>query len=103
MNKPMTDERLEELKGVTAHYSVGDAIRHAEFIGEIDCLREELRLARGAMNADDERLRKASARVGIPMSCDAAEELADHLLASRKYAKDLETKLARAAGLCLGD
>ena len=40
---------------------------------------EEIELTRGAMAADDERLRKSAARVGIVCGCDAAEEMADEI------------------------
>ena len=39
----------------------------------------EIERLRGAMAADDERLRKASARVRISADCDSAEEMADEI------------------------
>ena len=45
---------------------------HQEAMDEIDTLR-------GAMAADDERLRKAGERVGIDQGCDTAEWMADEI------------------------
>lgn len=43
----------------------------------------ELALVRGAMRADDERLRLAGERVGIEYGCDTAEHMADEIEALR--------------------
>jgi len=72
---------------------IGKILRYDSFDQLIRRLRRA-DLVEGAMQVDDERLRKAAERVGIVAGCDAAEEMADHLLASRKYAKGLEIKLA---------
>ena len=81
---------------------IGKILRYDSFDQLIRRLRRA-DLVEGAMRADDERLRMAAARVGIVAGCDAAEEMADHLLASRKYAKGLETKLAQAEAGSAGD
>ena len=51
-----------------------------ELTDQLAAAQDELDLVRGAMRADDERLATAAGRVGIPMSCDAADEMADKLL-----------------------
>jgi hypothetical protein len=47
---------------------------------EVERLSKELSDVRGAMAADDERLAKASARVGIVAGCDAPDEMADEII-----------------------
>jgi len=50
---------------------------------ENDELRGELAEVRGAMAADDERLRLAAERVGIVAGCDAPDEMADEVISLR--------------------
>lgn len=47
--------------------------------GGLDRLRDENTRLRGAMAADDERLRKAAERVGIVSGCDAPEWMAEEI------------------------
>jgi len=48
---------------------------------QADRLQEELQLTRGAMAADDERLRAAAAKAGVTdFGCDTADHLADRIL-----------------------
>jgi len=60
---------------------------------EIKLLKEENKLLKGAMNADDERLRKAGERVGIIAGCDNPDSFADKILGLRAKVAELEAKL----------
>ncbi len=54
----------------------------------------EIERLRGAMSADDERLRVAAARVGIVFGCDAAEEMADEIERRTREKTALESQLS---------
>jgi hypothetical protein len=56
---------------------------------------EDLRLVRGAMEADDERLRIAAEKVGVVAGCDAPDEMADIILGQQK---DIELLKAQLTG-----
>jgi predicted phage tail protein len=60
-----------------------EAQTYTEAVG---VLQQEISDLRGAMKADDERLRIAAERVGIVPSCDAADEMADEIERLRKGA-----------------
>jgi len=52
-----------------------------EAADEIERLKAELQLTRGAMVADDERLRAAAVKAGVTdFGCDTADHLADRIL-----------------------
>jgi hypothetical protein len=80
---------------------------------EIDRLRAELELVRGAMRADDERLRAASVRVWGEhrWGCDAPEQMAnliEHLRAELREARprvgrDAPTVGRASGGVVTGD
>lgn len=55
----------------------------------VDARDKRIAELKGAMRADDERLRKAGQRVGIIRGCDTAEAMADRI-------QELEQKLADA-------
>jgi len=57
--------------------------RDVEYVraDEIERLKAELQLTRGAMVADDERLRAAAVKAGVTdFGCDTADHLADRIL-----------------------
>jgi hypothetical protein len=56
----------------------------AEKSKQLAAANEELKLARGVIAADDERLFQAADRVGVTRSCDAADEMADIILGYRQ-------------------
>ncbi len=58
---------------------------------EIERLNAELKLVRGAMIADDERLHKAAEQVGNVAVCDNPEWFADEILGLRARVAELET------------
>lgn len=64
---------------------------------EITALRNELRLARGASMADDERLVAAALKAGIaPGGCDTPDDLADEILALRAALSDAHNPIQEA-------
>jgi len=57
---------------------------------EIKRLTAENEMLKGAMNADDERLRKAGERVGVIAGCDNPDWMADKILSLRAWIAKLE-------------
>lgn len=54
---------------------------------------------RGAMHADDERLRTAGERVGIVAGCDTAEQMADEIIRLREYDEIAKNNAAEQAAI----
>lgn len=68
----------------------------ANAVAEIKRLREDNEQLRGAMKADDERLRVHGERVGLFMDCDTAEHMADEIVALRAEVERLQTFIRHA-------
>ena len=77
---------------------LADALDEAASV--VTALQEEITTLRGAMKADDERLRNAGERVGIFADCDTAEMMADEIMALRAaLADERKRALEEAADL----
>lgn len=90
---PVDRARLRELAANAAngHHMLA-------LLDELDRVERDLALVRGAMNADDERLRHAEARVwpdGRTYGCDAPQWLADAVLSLRAENMLMRERLAK--------
>lgn len=81
--------------------------RIAELEAAVATAQGELATVRGAMKADDERLRTAGERVGLYFDCDTPEHMADEIEALRKRVGRLRAGLIQvchhAGGQCTID
>ena len=101
---------LEIDPSITSNFALRRAVVRAAWeaakanqAGELDRLRADLELVRGAMKADDERLRIAGERVGIVAGCDTAEWMADEIDRLRAENQALRAGLERLARIYEGE
>ncbi len=90
------DETIRQLQDAFARCQEVQQATAETWCIEHDQMAEQIRLLRGAMAADDERLRRAAEQAGILyVSCDTAEALAEQI--ARLSAQVAELEAERAA------
>lgn len=90
------DETIRQLQDAFARCQEVQQATAETWRIEHDHMAEQIRLLRGAMAADDERLRRAAEQAGILyVSCDTAEALAEQI--ARLSAQVAELEAERAA------
>ena len=90
------DETIRQLQDAFARCQEVQQATAETWCIEHDQMAEQIRLLRGAMAADDERLRRAAEQAGILyVSCDTAEALAEQI--TRLSAQVAELEAERAA------
>ena len=90
------DETIRQLQDAFARCQEVQQATAETWRIEHDQMAEQIRLLRGAMAADDERLRRAAEQAGILyVSCDTAEALAEQI--TRLSAQVAELEAERAA------
>ena len=105
MSSELTDVRLAEMRerfepSCTCEMFDGEECDECRPWQTLCALMEDRNLLKGAMAADDERLARAAASVGVEhMGCDAAEWMADEVLGMRKIVAELEAKVIRQRGV----
>lgn len=77
-----------------------DKERAARLLEEMAVMETQITTLRGAMKADDERLRAAGERVGIFADCDTAEMMADEITRLRAALADERKRALEEAGEC---
>ena len=95
------DETIRQLQDAFARCQEVQQATAETWRIEHDQMAEQIRLLRGAMAADDERLRRAAEQAGILyVSCDTAEALAEQIARLSAQVRKLEAELAlaRSAG-----
>lgn len=85
---PYCDGAWTATQSLTARQAAAES-REQKLHDLYDELARDRNELRGAMAADDERLRLAAARVGIVAGCDAPDEMADELARLRGLLREV--------------
>lgn len=89
------DETIRQLRDAFARCQEVQQATAETWRIEHDQMAEQIRLLRGAMAADDERLRRAAEQAGILyVSCDTAEALAEQITRLSAQVAELEAEQA---------
>lgn len=100
MSEPLSDERLAEIReDMRLPHCTVPKFMARELLNEIDRLKHDTELLRGAIHAQGQREQEAGERCGVSKElygCDWPEWMAEELLTAREEIDRLKSELAKA-------